>query len=218
MLAIFPLLTHYLLITDAERRHDVYGHPMHAPFLEDCRLFLHQWKKELIIPENAVLYNGRDHYITFNEKGFVEFYDPSPTILYAYEIPCDSYLMPFLKPSNKSMDINFKSCDDLYTILYVHLRRDKATGYEGGFYKGSKLPNFCFSMSRHSTFPSRYNTPPSMFASYRIRPSRFYVKTKTGGKVFKPPTFAAFKRLLYWGKPVIDDGTPESDYAYDYWD
>jgi len=205
----------YFCFADAERRQSVYGYPIHAPLLEDCRLFLLEWGEDITHPENAIVHQNQTLYATFDESGSLALYNSTIGIQYVYEIPCDFSDLQLVSDYRSLYNVSYEGCTNLYSFI---LSKTSALKADRGVYKGSSI--FCYAIAHHTPFPVRISTPPE-YTKYRIRSSKFYMETRYG-LVFKSPTFSVFKLLYSEGSHFVNDGTPESeyfdDYVYDYWD
>ena len=183
---------------------------MRAPILEDCRLFLLQWAKQIKDPHYAITYKGQTHYAKFNDRGKFEFYNRTFGIQYLYEVPCD--FQPSFSYDSRFFDVSYHGCDNLYFYLMELSNLPNLIQTKSPFH----VRPFCFSYNWYQDFPAKV-TAPNEFANYRIRASKFYYNTPLG-RAFVSPTLAIFQQILIKELPVIDDGTPDSEYLYDYWD
>ena len=195
--------------TDAPRRQDMNGYPLKAPILEDCRMYLLQWAKQIKNPNYAIVYDEQVHYARFNEMGEFEFYNRSHGIKYIYETPCDFNFKVF-SLDTRFFNVSYQGCTDLYFYL---LELDRLQNPP--FKRGPFFVNFCYTYGWNQAFPSQVPTPKE-FVNYRIRPSYFHYNS-TFGRIFVSPTLATYQRFMLKEMPYIDDGTPDPDYVYDYW-
>lgn len=204
-------MSFFIYFIDAPLRTHIGNQPIRSPLLEECRSHLSGYAKTYLPAAFAIAYKGRIDYAWFNYTGHLQYYI-SKGIHYVFEISCDIPTLYQRVYDDRIYTVSVEDCQDLFTSLTSKALEYSHKTYANRWYQGG----VCFSHAWHDKYPVQSKPPPE-YASYRIRPARFYLNTFYGRR-FKSPTIAAYQRFIHRGLPYIDDGTPEPDYIDDYWE
>lgn len=200
--------------TDAPRRQNaMYGYPLRAPILEDCRLFLVDWAKKVRDPTYEIPFEDEFHYAKFNNRGEFEFYNNSYGLHYLFEVPCVHTYRAYF--DTRLFDVSYHGCLNLYFFLLESAKRTTLDFLDAQLRNNPFFVRFCWASAWLQDFPAKVE-PPYRFSFYRIRPSYFFRPTPSG-IAFVSPTLLAYHNLLVNKSSAIDDGTPDPDCIVDYW-